>query len=758
MIRICNKVHSLVTTSFPMARRPNMRITTTKTAIISALLAATPLAQADNSAAKDAARPMDVVTIIGQRADTRDVPGSAHLIDSEELEAFVQSDITRVLRTVPGVYLQEEDGFGLRPNIGIRGSGLDRSARIALLEDGILIAPAPYAASSAYYFPVQRRMTSVEVLKGPAAVAVGPRTTGGAVNLISTPIPDTLAANLDVRTGDHNTLDAHVNVGNRGEQISWLLETVQANSDGFKTIDGPVGGDTGYDIQDYVAKLRINSDPTKRVQQSLHIKLGYTEQTSDETYLGLTDADFAEDANRRYAASANDIFNSDHEQYQATWLLETGSIWQSEVTAYRNDFSRNWYKTQSVAGESIGDVLADPDAFAAEYGFLTGTTSQADDIQIRANNRSYYSQGVQAKIEWDLGFGDTEILLDTGVRVHKDEEDRFQHQDGYQMLDGVLVLTTAGAPGSQSNRVSSAEVLSLFVDSEIRYGDWILTPGVRFEDIDMQRLDFATDDPTRGQGPTRVRENSSQVVIPGMGALYRVSENWRLLAGAHKGYNPPAPGSSASEETSLNFEAGARYDSGSLNFEAIYFVNDYDNLVGTVTESTGGGGQVGDQFDGGEVVVSGLELSADYVARAGNIDIPLGIRYTWTNEAEFNNAFDSGFGPWGDVQVGDELPYIPEQQLRATASLVAEQWRVNVAANYVGKMRTTAGQGAFEPQQSVASHVVWDVVASWTFTPSLSTYIKVDNLLDETYIAARRPAGVRPGLPRTAYLGLTYRL
>jgi Fe(3+) dicitrate transport protein len=729
--------------------------------IVSALLATSPTAQADDTDADADAqdsRPLDVVTIIGQRTETRDVPGSAHLIDSEELEAFVQSDITRVLRTVPGVYLQEEDGFGLRPNIGIRGSGLDRSARIALLEDGILIAPAPYSASSAYYFPVQRRMAAVEVLKGPAAVAVGPRTTGGAVNLISTPIPDALAASLDVRTGDHGTLDAHVNVGNRGERFSWLLETVQANSDGFKTIDGPVGGDTGYDIQDYVAKMQLNSDPTRRVQQSLHVKLGFNEQTSNETYLGLTDADFAEDANRRYAASANDIFNSDHEQYQATWLLDTGSTWQSDVTVYRNDFSRNWYKTQSVGGESIGDVLADPDTYATQYGFLTGATSPADAIQIRANNRSYYSQGVQAKIEWDFGVGDTEILLDTGIRLHEDEEDRFQHQDGYQMQDGALVLTTAAAPGSQSNRVSSAEVLSLFVDSEIRFGDWILTPGVRFEDIDMRRLDFATDDPTRAQGPTRVRENSAQVAIPGMGALYRLDENWRLLAGVHKGYNPPAPGSSASEETSLNIEAGARYDSGSLSMEAIYFVNDYDNLVGTVTESTGGGGQVGDQFDGGEVVVSGLELAADYVASAGSIDIPLGIRYTWTNESEFKNAFDSGFGPWGDVQVGDELPYIPEQQLRANASLVAEKWRVNLAASYVGKMRTTAGQGAFEPQESVDSHVVWDVVASWNFTSSFSTYIKVDNLLDETYVAARRPAGVRPGLPRTAYIGLTYRL
>ena len=701
---------------------------------------------------------IDTVTIIGRMADIADVPGSAHVIDAEELEALNQSDILRVLRSVPGVYVQEEEGFGLRPNIGIRGSGLDRSARIALLEDGILIAPAPYAASSAYYFPTQRRMSAVEVLKGPAAVAVGPRTTGGAMNMISTPIPDALAANVDIRAGDHATVDAHINVGDRGDRFSWLLETVQAQSDGYKSIDGPIGGTTGYDIKDYVAKFQLDSDPTTAVYQSLRVKLGYTDQLANQSYIGLSDADFVLDPNRRYAASANDNLQSEHEQYQATYVLDTDSFWRGEVTAYRNTFARNWYKVQSVAGESTGTVLADPVTYATEYGYLTGTTSTDDDIQIRANNRTYYAQGVQAKIEWDLGFGDTEVALNTGFRLHKDEEDRFQHQDGYRMDNGELTLTTAAAAGSKTNRVSDATVTSLFVDSEIRSGDWIFTPGVRFEDIDMTRLDFSTSDPTRALGPTRVRENSVQVMIPGMGALYRLNEEWRVLAGVHKGFNPPAPGSSASEESSVNLEAGARYDDGEITFESIYFINDYDNLIGTVTDSTGGGGQIGDQFDGGEVVVSGLEVSTGYNLASDRFTFPFSLKYTWTTEAEFKNAFDSGFDPWGEVEIGDELPYIPEHQLRLTAGLEGERINVNLAANYVGKMHSKAGQGAFLPGETVDSHVVVDFVGAFSITQNLATYVKIDNLLDETYIAARRPAGVRPGLPRTAYVGLTYRL
>jgi Fe(3+) dicitrate transport protein len=729
-----------------------------RTALCAAVAAISVTAYSQETGRRHSVEPLDTVTIIGRPGDVADVPGSAYVVDTETLEIFNDTDILRVLRTVPGVYLQEEEGFGLRPNIGIRGSGLDRSARIALLEDGVLIAPAPYSAPSAYYFPTQRRMSGLEVLKGPASVVVGPRTTGGALNMISTPIPDALGANFDLRLGDHNIFDVHANLGNHGEHLSWLVETVQSQSDGFKQIDGPLDGDTGFDIQDYVAKFQINSGPDADIYQSLHVKLGYTDQTSDETYLGLTNDDFSADPNLRYAASEGDQFTSEHEQHQLSYAIDPGNNWRGDVTVYRNDFKRNWYKLQSVNGLSMNSVLDDPATYATELGYLRGDSSADDTIFKRANNRSYYSQGVQAQIEWDIGFGETEVALTTGIRIHEDEEDRFQHQDGYRMEDGMLILTTAGMPASTTNRVSDASARSYFVNAEIRAGRWILTPGLRFEDVDLRRFDYSTADPSRSLGPTRVRENSVSMAIPGMGALYRLNSEWRLLAGVHKGFNPPGPGSSADEESSLNIEVGTRYDNDALSIEAIYFINDYDNLVGTVTESTGGGGDIGDQFDGGEVKVAGLELSGNYRWRFNGTSVPLGLQYTWTAEAEFENAFDSSFEPWGNVAVGDELPYIPEHQLRATTGLETEQWRVNLAASYISELRDEAGQGPIDPAESIDSHVVWDLLASWRFTARLSSYVKVDNLLDETYVAARRPAGLRPGLPRTAYLGVTFRL
>jgi len=706
---------------------------------------------------------IDVVTILGNPNQVSDIAGSAQYFSPQDLEVFANADIMRVLRAAPGVYVQEEEGYGLRPNIGIRGSGLDRSGRIALLEDGVLIAPAPYSAPSAYYFPTQQRMHALEVLKGPSSIGVGARTIGGAINMISTPIPSSTGGRLDVRAGEDATYNGIARYGYRAERYGWLVETAQQSTEGFKTIDAPRDFDAGYRLQDYMAKFRVNSAPGSDLYQSLDLKLGYTEQASDETYLGLTDEDFAEDPYRRYAASQDDVIDTNHRQVQLSWTIDPTGPWYGEVTAYRNDFERNWYKLSSVNGVGISSILSDPGTYAAELAILEGATSADDALEKRNNNREYYSQGLQARVGYDWAVGGADIGLTFGLRVHEDEEDRFQDDDGYRMEDGLLVLTTDAEPGTATNRISTAEVLAGFVNAEISVGDWVLSPGFRYETIDLVREDYSTDNTDRSIGPTRVRENSVDVFIPGMGALYHLGENWRLLAGVHRGFNPPGPGSTADEEESWNYEFGVRWGENGRSFEAIGFLNDYQNLVGTVTASTGGSGNIGDQFDGGEATVSGLELTGAWNLREpfgngfGNgIQVPLSLAYTWTATAEFDNSFESGFDPWGEVEAGDELPYIPEHQLRASAGLAAERWSIDIAASYTDETRTTAGSGDLGPREGVDSFVVWDLAAGWQVRPDLRATFRVDNVLDEEYAVARRPAGLRPGRSRTAWIGFTW--
>ena len=125
---------------------------------------------------------LEEVLIIGSKNAAKSVSGSANFISEQDLERFDQIDLRKILNQVAGVYIREEDGFGLRPNIGIRGAAAERSQKVTIMRDGVLITPAPYSAPAAYYIPNVSRIASVEVLKGPAATAYGPHTVGGAIN------------------------------------------------------------------------------------------------------------------------------------------------------------------------------------------------------------------------------------------------------------------------------------------------------------------------------------------------------------------------------------------------------------------------------------------------------------------------------------------------------------------------------------------------------------------------------------------------
>jgi Fe(3+) dicitrate transport protein len=721
------------------------------------------LATAAQAAAQSAPPPgqslvrLDSVNVFGTAQDVSKAAGSAHYLDEETLEKFSFRDIHRVLRQVPGVYIVEEDGFGLRPNIGIRGSGTDRNSRITVMEDGVLIAPAPYAAPAAYYFPTMARMHAVEIRKGSASVQAGPRTTGGAINLVSTPIPAEASAEVDLSMGSDGAFQAHGWAGAMGERLGVLVEGVRQQSDGFKRIDG--GGDTGYALNDVVAKLRWVSAPDAARFQQLDFKYGRNTQDSDETYLGLTDADFGLDPNRRYAASRLDNIRTEQQMYELRHLIELSDSVDLTTVAYRTEFARNWFKLNDVLNPGTGayigiaSILDDPATYATQYAWLTGANSPDNALRLRNNNRAYYAQGLQSvlgiRVEGD-GVGHE---IELGLRLHRDQEDRYQDDDRFRMQDGQLVLTRDGALGTQDNRVGDAEALSLYVQDTITFGKWILTPGVRYERINLASTRYSTATGLRDVVLSKVETEVSEV-IPGFGATYLLDDALTLFASVHRGFNPPGPASGSESEKSVNGEFGLRYGRDVLAAELVGFVSDYSNLVGTCTGSTGGNCNIGDQFDAGQARVGGLEASVSYdFGQGGTIAIPVSLAYTWTR-AEFRESFSSSFEEWGDVESGDRLPYLPEHLLNAQAGLVGERWRVGLAANYIDQMRSVAGSGAIPAGEGTDSVLLWDVTGAVRIHDQVELYARVENLTDETYVVARRPAGARPGLPRSAFMGV----
>jgi len=714
------------------------------------------------------------VMLTGGQQGLDRIPGSAQYIGPAELEEFNHSDIHRILRQVPGVYIQEEDGYGLRPNIGLRGTGVERSSKITVMEDGVLAAPAPYAAPSAYYFPTAGRMQAVEVRKGSSQIKYGPYTTGGALNLVSTQIPTEFSGRVNVLAGSEQERVLHAHAGDSGENFGFLAETYQIRTDGFKNLNGFNNADAGFDYNtgfnkaDYLAKLRVNTDDDARVYQALTLKVGQTEETSNETYLGLTDADFDEQPFARYAGSQEDVMNTEHQQIQARHFLRYDSWLDVTTTAYNNQFQRNWYKLDEVQSDpnadavGIGDLLANPDDYPDAFNLVTGDVDaqlSADGrLRVKNNNREYYSQGVQTAI--GLTFGEASSLsheIEVGARLHQDQIDRFQWENDFRMTPtGAMELVTERTPGTESNRVQTADAFATYLQYRLGYGKLTVTPGVRYETITIERENFSTSDPDRSEGPESVEENTVDVLIPGIGLDYALTESVTAFAGVHRGFSPPGSDPETDPESSINYELGTRVQRPGLRAQGVVFYNDYTNLLGRRLQAVGSP-QSGDLFNGGDAQVYGVELLAQYdlgLPAGTSFSIPLDLSYTYTS-ATFANSFESDFGPWGTVEDGDELPYLPNHQL--SAGLGIDGWNglgLRVAGRYIGEMRTVAGQGDFPSETGIDSYVVFDASADYQVTRFAQVFGSIRNLGDATYAVARRPAGLRPGLPRTVQLGV----
>ena len=682
---------------------------------------------------------IEEVFIFADPEAVRQLPGSAALVSAEQIDIEFANDINQLLKTVPGVYIREEDGYGLRPNIGIRAATSARSSKITLMEDGVMIAPAPYSNPAAYYFPTAMRMHSVEVLKGAPLLRYGPQTTGGVVNMVSTPIPRESGGAVDMRAGGNGERDLLANIGGRRGALGILLETAQRRSDGFKDIDGAADR-SGYDIEDYLVKLAWEGE-----RQSLRLTAQYSQEVSDETYLGLTDRDFDAAPDRRYALSAIDRMSNDHRGVNLRYQRRLGTATTLSLMAYDNAFSRDWFKLGGggalVSAANAGDTTA--------QGILDGTVDAAG-LGYKHNNRDYESRGVELNIDQRL----RNHSLAYGLRIHEDSMDRYQPVERYDQVDGTLVYSGRIEPVGSDNRIEDAEALSAWiVDSWALRERLDLNLALRYEDVDSRRRQFST--PERRDVPAR-RGNSSSAWLPGASLTYDIADHVQLLVGAHRGFSPLGGGAREFEdpETSINWEAGLRWQ-GSWYVEAIAFYSDFDNKSENCSNANPcSNGATAGAFTTGEAVIRGLELQASTVLDLGAMQAPLDLAYTFTDAAVSADNPAEGF------RDGDQLAAVPENTLSLRLGLeTAGPWDNYAVIKYIDETCVSIGCNRDGDRFNRTGDLwVTDLISRYTFSDDAVLFVKVENLFGEQAIVSRQPDGARPNKPRTASVGLQWRL
>lgn len=706
------------------------------------------------------------ITIVGKRIKT--LPGSGEFINKEKLAELNQPDVLKVLALIPGVNIREEEGFGLRPNISLRGTGIDRSAKITLMEDGILIAPGPYSGPSAYYFPTFSRMEGIEVLKGSSQIKYGPYTIGGAVNLLSTSIPTSFKGFAELSYGSFGTNRQRIWVGDSRQNFDYLFEINRWASNGFKELDN--GGNTGFDRRDVMGKFRWHTAASAKTQQSISLKIVNTTEKSNESYLGLTYDDFKANANRRYAATQKDEMDMNHLLLSLNHDIRPATNFNISTTAYYTHTYRDWARVSSVGGKSIANVISDPVANATPYRIMKGEAN--GNVVYQGAPRTFTVKGIQTNLNYALTSGTITQLFQVGIRYHEDETDRYATNSTYTMTNGTMVLTTPGVKGNNQNQIRGANSLATYLQYDFRIKGLTLSPGIRYEKINLDIKNYGNADSERFGTNLKTGENNLSVFLPGIGVNYAVNAQMGMFGGVHKGFSPPGTptvsvAEQAKSETAINYELGYRYNSENLNAQLAGFLSDYENILGSDNLSAGGAG-TGEMFNAGKANIQGIEASVEYNLLSGKtqseLRLPIRVAYTYTR-ARFKETFQNGGGDWGSgiINKNDFIPFVAPHLLTTTLGIENKKFNATLISRFVGTTRTKPGQGdlitaannvKYDDVNAIEKYWVFDVSANYRFNRSLSVFTTVNNIFNSKYIVANLPVGYRPNLPLSVNIGL----
>lgn len=714
---------------------------------------------------------LDPVVIVGDRA--KYISGSGQYINILKIEKLNQPNVNNVLRIVPGVNVRDEEGFGLRPNIGLRGTPVNRSAKITLMEDGILIAPAPYADPAAYYFPTFSRMQGIEVLKGSSQIKYGPYTVGGAINLLSTVIPNTFKGFAQVGLGSFGTNQQRIWVGDSRKNIDYVFEINRIASNGFKVL--PNGENTGFDRRDVMGKIRWHTDEDAKIAQSVMLKMVASVEDGNETYLGLTYEDFQTNRLSRYAATQKDILDMNHNHLSLTHTISPVEGLKFHTTAYYSFTYRDWARVNSIAGQSLNNILQNPASFANAYQVMTGKANGAIDYQ--SAERTFFSKGIQTNAQYLFVKNDWTHKIQFGMRYHLDQADRFATRSAYNMTNGTMILSAAGIKGNQENQIRNAQSLATFLNYDISFKRLKVSPGVRYENINFDFQNYGTADNARLGTVLRSAENQLTVILPGIGLHYWLNENMNLLGGIHKGFSPPgmpsvtATSGQARMETSVNYELGYHFEKNGYTAQVVGFFNNYSNILGSDNISGGGLG-TGDMFNAGNAHIRGIEISFEGNLLSNKnypsgLSFPVSLAYTFT-DARFQETFINGGGDWGTGRInqGDRIPFITPHLLTANVGVSNQKFDLTLSSRFTGITRVKPGAGAliipdnvvkYPDVNALAGFLIIDLSTNYDVTKSVTAFATINNLTNSKAIVANLPQGYRPNMPLSFNTGLKIR-
>jgi Fe(3+) dicitrate transport protein len=706
------------------------------------------------------------IEIIGASSAHRRMEGTATRLTPEVVRQIAPIGTQELLQHVPGVSGFADDGIGnSRVSIGIRGLNPRRSSRVLFLEDGIPIQPALYLYPNMYYNPPAERINRVEVIKGSGAIRYGPQTMGGVVNYITSRPRAEFGGSSQLVAGTDGYLSLFTEMGGWGSRkVQPEVQFLFKRGDGFRE-------NNAFEQYNGTIKLNLLPDPDRLV----YLKANLNFEDSNATYTGLTEYSFRTDPD--FNPKEHDNFRVFRAALDVLYNRRLAAGLTGDTRAYLNLFDRRWWREDDVfvrASQWDGQS-ADP-----VPPFQPGDLIRVGGgVESHGNLRTFYVAGVEQSYGLEHALFNLPAHLNVGARGHWERFiDDKQRGDSPDAREGVYFtgdpedLATVEIVGQSHHYETTA--LSLFASERLEAGRLTLTPGLRFEVFEQQRID-------RLQG-ARYEDKTSWVVLPGIGANYALRGDYYLFAGVHRGYTPPSSGTlrvvnfgadaedgglDLLSETSWNYEAGIRGELPWLAFEAAAFRVEIQDLVaagrGTAFHNLG------------RANTAGVELGATARGSALSRFLPdFNLAYTYLETEVEEGIIRSAVIPGGaEVNIaGRELPYAPRHTLVAGISAARPGGAfLRTDLRYVSEVftdfeniREIYNRGDTGP---VPAYTVVDASVGYRIRGGVTATFGAKNLLDAIYIGSRlhsnpgQPqanlsSGILPGPRRQITFGLRY--
>ncbi len=685
------------------------------------------------------------VDVIGRKQGMLDrVPGSANIITPANLRRLAPISGNEILRTITGLHAVDEEGVGLRLNLGVRGLNPDRSRNLLMLEDGVPIALAPYGEPEMYYTPSIDRMARLEVLKGSGSILFGPQTIGGVINYITADPPAEPSGSLNAHIGNDGFFTTLLKYGTTSGNVGAQVNLLRRQADNLVT--------TRFRISDLSTKLKFILGE----QSVLGVKLSAYDENSNSTYVGLTQTMY-DNGDYFTNVAPDDELNIRRYSANATYDYVFAQGVSLRTTVFGYTTTRNWRRQEfgraSTTTNRTGVVHGDTTVPGGALYMRNQTGNR---------NRQFEVAGIEPR------FSMTHQLA--GVRNELDLGFRFLYERAFEQL--ILGTTFNSSSGNmRDDEIRTGYARSAFVQNRTYITDrLVVSPGIRLESFSYNRNIM------RGQFNGVVRDTNLVAgsnllqLIPGLGISYQLSEGSSVFAGVHRGFAPPRVKdaiTSAGEALNLDAELSWNYEFGTrlspvdgIAVEVTGFFLDFSNQIIPVSQSSGGTGtglvnggrsrHIG--AEAGFTIDLGQMLESEY-------SVILNTNATYVRATFSADRFLTQSGNRINVK-GNSLPYAPKWFVSSSVAFLAPfGGSVQATANYIDKQfsdefntvqATTNGLTGLIP-----AHVVFDLSARYGIEPlNAACSLSIKNLFDKRYIASRRPEGIKVGLPRFVTAGI----